>query len=190
MNKYKIAIGGDHIVYSYKKQLIEELQKQGHTVIDVGTYNEIKTHYPIYGYAVSLLVVEKKVDFGIAFCGTGVGISNSANKVKGARCILTSNIYTVKKARSDWDANILSFGGRVIGMGVALEMIDVFLNTKYENKNIEEIERINQQLKNLTVNKKIFHKYIESWEKGEYTQGEKQKSVSLPQIDELSLNNK
>ena len=161
----KIAIGCDHIVTDVKNRLRDDLIEQGHDVIDVGTYDFERTHYPIYGQKVGHLVAKGIVDYGIVLCGTGVGISNSAQKVKGARVALVSDVLTAKIAREQYDANILSFGGRVIGYGSITDIVDTFFNTEYKGNNKELIEKIN----NLGSDEDIsFDPFLEKWNKGCY----------------------
>ena len=176
----RIAIGCDHIVIDMKNELIKYLKSQGHTIIDFGTYDKTRTHYPMYGRAVAINVVSQKVDLGVVLCGTGVGISNSASKVKGSRCLLVTNPILAKKAKEDYNANIISFGGRVIGVGTAIDIIDSFINAKYKGKNTDLIKMIDEKIISFKDSDNLFNEILVKWHNGFYTNGEKQKQVPLP----------
>ena len=130
--KKTIAIGCDHIVTDEKIYLADRLEQAGYKVLDCGTYSHTRTHYPIYGKAVGEAVASGKADFGVALCGTGIGISISANKVKGIRAALCGDCYSAEMTRRHNDANILAMGARVLGPGLALKIVDTFLNTEFE----------------------------------------------------------
>jgi galactose-6-phosphate isomerase len=176
----RIAVGCDHIVTPIKNQIITFIKKLGHEVIDAGTYNDTRTHYDIYGFEVARLVVQGEAQLGVVICGTGVGISNSANKVKGARTVLTREVSIAVAARKYYNANILAMGGRITGLGLIEEIVKAFLNTKYEGLNKKVIESINKAVKNDNYNVHQFDNEIKAWEKGEYTDGEKQDKIPLP----------
>lgn len=129
----KIAIGCDHIVTDVKDKVKKLLEADGHQVIDCGTFDFQRTHYPIYGRKVAMMVAEKQVDFGIGICGTGVGISNSVQKTFGARTVLARDAITAINARQNYDANVVCFGGVVTGSGLIHEIISKFIHTKYES---------------------------------------------------------
>ncbi|QEH61471.1 galactose-6-phosphate isomerase subunit LabB [Spiroplasma chinense] len=164
----KIAIGCDHIVTDIKDKVIEMLKRDGIEVLDCGTYDFERTHYPIYGHKVAVNVVEKNVDFGIVICGTGVGISNGAQKTKGARVLLAKDVLTVEDARKNYDANIIGFGGRIVGLGLMYEMIETFINTKYEGKNDQLINQIDSLIKNKNYSDSIFDEENKKWDSGFY----------------------
>ena len=130
MERKRIAIGCDHIVTPIKNQIKNHLISQGHDVVDCGTYDNERTHYPIFGKRVAEEVVNNNFDFGVVICGTGVGISNSAQKVKGARVALVRDLYTAKKSREQYNANVIAFGGRITGTGIIEEAIDIFGKTE------------------------------------------------------------
>ncbi len=128
----KIAIGCDHAGYQYKEIVKKHLEEKGFEVIDKGTYSEERVDYPVYGEAVANAVASGEADKGIVICGTGIGISISANKVKGIRAALCTNEYMARMARKHNDANILAFGARVLGIDVALGIVDEFFSTDFE----------------------------------------------------------
>lgn len=163
----KIAIGNDHIVTDIKEKLKAYLEKQGHEVIDFGTYDFERTHYPIYGRKVGLAVVSGQCDIGIVMCGTGVGITNAANKVKGVRCVLAGDVETARAARAQLDANVLGMGGRVLGMGAIEDITDTFLTTPYNGENKAVIEQLNNR-SSFDDDEHFFDEFLEKWERGEY----------------------
>lgn len=128
----KIAIGCDHVGFILKDTVINHLKERGITVVDKGTYDESRTNYPIYGRAVAEAVSKGDVDLGIVFCGTGVGISIAANKVKGVRAVVCSEPYSAKLSREHNNTNVLSFGSRVVGSELAKMIIDNWLDAKFE----------------------------------------------------------
>ena len=142
----KIAIGCDHGGFILKEEIMNYLTKNGYEIIDFGTNSNEAVDYSDYGLAVANCVREKKADFGILMCGTGIGISISANKVCGIRCALLSDVFSAKATRLHNNANIAAFGGRVIGAGLALEILDAFLNTPFsgDERHMRRIEKITQ----------------------------------------------
>jgi ribose 5-phosphate isomerase B len=128
----KIALGADHGGYKLKEVIKEHLIRKGYEVEDFGTNSEASVDYPEYGKKVAEYVVEGKAKYGIIICGTGIGISIAANKVRGARAALCHNLWTTRLTREHNDANILAMGARVIGEGLALDMVDTFLTTEFE----------------------------------------------------------
>ena len=124
----KLVIGSDHGGYALKEVVKAYLREQGHEVCDRGTDNgETSVDYPDYGRAVAEDVAAGKYDFGIVICGTGIGISIAANKVPGIRAALCTDPYMARMARMHNDANILALGGRVVGPGLALDIVAAFL---------------------------------------------------------------
>ena len=163
----KIAIGCDHIVTDIKNHVISYLEKKGHEIIDCGTYDVVRTHYPIYGLKVGLAVSKKEVDCGIVLCGTGVGISNAAQKVKGVRCTLVNDVQSARYAKEELNCNVLALGGRVSGIGLIEDIIDTYLECEYQNKNQDLIEKIDDLI-DCEQDESMFDEYLEKWEKGEY----------------------
>eukprot|EP00766_Chilomastix_caulleryi_P000212 gnl/Chilomastix_caulleri/1204.p1 GENE.gnl/Chilomastix_caulleri/1204~~gnl/Chilomastix_caulleri/1204.p1 ORF type:complete len:129 (-),score=36.49 gnl/Chilomastix_caulleri/1204:81-467(-) len=125
----KIFIGCDHGGYNVKEELIPFIKSLGHEVIDLGTHSNESVDYPIYGHLVGHSVVENPNSMGIVICGSGIGISISANKVKGVRCALCHDHYTAELCRKHNDANIIAFGARVTGIEVIKDAIITFLST-------------------------------------------------------------
>jgi galactose-6-phosphate isomerase len=156
----KIAIGCDHIVTHVKNHMVDYLIKKGYKVIDCGTYSNVRTHYPIYGFEVARQVVTKEADFGIVICGTGVGITNAAQKTKGTRVVLTRDVGIAKKARELYNANILGVGGNITGIGLIERIIDVFVNTKYLGINKDNIKIIDNLIKQKNYDIHQFDKEI------------------------------
>lgn len=168
----KIAVGCDHIVTEIKNDVVKYLEKKGIEVIDCGTYDKERTHYPIYGKRVGEKVALKEVDCGIVLCGTGVGITNAANKIKGIRCVLAQDVTAVKYAREVLNANVLGFGGRVSGAGMIEDLIDAFLETDYVSTPERDllIEKINHLIEHDPACGKegYFDDLLEKWDRGEY----------------------
>lgn len=169
----KIAIGCDHIVTPLKNTIRDWLINKGYDVIDCGTYDSVRTHYPIYGKRVADLVSSGFVEKGIVICGTAVGITNAAQKVPGARVALARDVATTKRARELYDANIIGFGGRIVGEGLAQDIVETFLNTDFvdSEKNISNVKYIDNILSKEVYkpNEHNFSKYRKMWEQGKYT---------------------
>ncbi len=148
----KIAIGNDHVAIDMKNEIKEYLVQKGIEVIDVGTNSPERFHYPISGYKVAQKVASGEVDSGILFCGTGVGISLAANKVRGIRACVCSEPYTAKLSKQHNNTNIIAFGARVIGIETAKMIVDEWLSASYEGgrhqtridmiREIEETQRL------------------------------------------------
>ena len=128
----KIAIGNDHAATELKFQIKEYLESQGHEVINFGTDTNDSCNYPEFGEKVANAVVAKEVDLGILICGTGVGISLAANKVKGIRAVVCSEPYSARLSRQHNNTNILAFGARVIGIELAKMIITEWLDAEFE----------------------------------------------------------
>ena len=127
-----IAIGSDHGGYALKQVIISHLADRGIEFRDFGTFSEESCDYPEYGEAVGRAVASGECELGIAVCGTGIGISIAANKVHGVRAAACSDCYTAEMCRRHNDANVLALGGRVIGPGLALKIVDIFLSTGFD----------------------------------------------------------
>ena len=130
--KMKIGIGNDHSALELKAEIIEFLKEKGHEVVDYGTYTTDSCDYPVYGEKVARAVVAGEVEKGILICGTGLGISLAANKVKGIRACVCSEPFTAKMSRAHNDCNILAFGARVVGGELAKMIVDTWINTEFE----------------------------------------------------------
>ena len=128
----KLAIGNDHSAVEMKKEIKKYLEDKGIEVIDVGTNSTESFNYPISGYKVGKMVANGEVDGGVLICGTGVGISMAANKIKGIRACCCSDSFSCEYTRRHNDANALCMGGRVVGAGLACQLVDLFLNTEFE----------------------------------------------------------
>lgn len=128
----KIAIGSDHGGYSLKESIKERLQTQGFEILDCGCFDTNSCDYPDYGIAVAQQVASRSADRGIVICTTGIGISIAANKVKGIRCSLCSDLKSAEMTRRHNDANVLAMGAAIIPLSLALEITEVWLNTPFE----------------------------------------------------------
>lgn len=142
----KIAIGCDHVGIELKQRVMEHLKEKGHECVDFGTCSCERTDYPIYGELAAKSVVSGECDRGIVICGTGIGISISANKVKGIRCVVCSEPYSALLSRQHNDTNMLAFGARVVGSDLALMIVDAWMDGVYEGgrheKRVEMISKI------------------------------------------------
>jgi len=127
-----IAIGSDHGGYALKEQIKKHLDELGLAYRDYGTDSEASCDYPIYGEAVARAVAGGEAERGIVICGTGIGISISANKVRGIRAALCGDCYSAEYTRRHNDANVLALGARVLGEGLAEKIVDTFLSTGFE----------------------------------------------------------
>jgi len=128
----KIAIGNDHGAVELKNHIMDWLEKNGYEVLNVGTDSTESTDYPIYAERVAKAVLSGDCDKGILICGTGIGISISANKIHGVRCALCSEPVSASLARRHNDANIVAMGARTIGPVMAEEIVNTFLTTGFE----------------------------------------------------------
>ena len=141
----KLAIGSDHAGFKLKAEVLAELQKKGHDVVDAGTHTTDSVDYPDFGAKVGRMVAEGEVTRGIAICGTGVGISIAANKIRGVRAVCCSDTFSARMSRAHNDANVLCFGERVVGVGLALDLVSAFLSTEFEGgRHAARVDKIRQ----------------------------------------------
>lgn len=144
----KVVIGADHAGYALKQHLVQFLKGEGHEVDDVGTHSEESTDYPPISAAVGRAVAEGAADRGLMLGGSGQGEQIAANKVRGVRAALCNDLYTARMSRLHNDANVLTIGARVVGVGLAEEIVTLWLETPFEGGRherrvgqISEIER-------------------------------------------------
>jgi len=130
--KMKIVLACDHGGFQLKESIKEHLTSKKYDVTDIGVYNTESVDYPDFGKRAAELVASKEMDKGIIICGTGIGISIAANKVKGIRCALCTNEYMAKMSRLHNNANMLALGERVLGKGIAQDIVDAWLTTDFE----------------------------------------------------------
>ncbi len=141
----KIAAGADHAGYELKDVLVKLLRDQGHEVEDLGTNAAGSVDYPDYGHAVAERVTSGAAERGLLVCGTGVGMAISANRHKGVRAVNPSDVFTAKMSRNHNDANVLALGARVVGVGLASEILNSWLAAPFEGgrhqNRVAKIER-------------------------------------------------
>lgn len=137
-----IAVGSDHGGYELKQEIMEHLKERGVEYKDYGCYDSSSCDYPVYARKVAEAIVSGECDKGILICGTGIGISIAANKVKGIRAALCHDTFSAQATREHNNANILAMGARVVGAGLALKIVDTFLDTEFSNDE-RHIRRIN-----------------------------------------------
>lgn len=127
----KIAIGNDHAAVELKNEIMEYVKEMGHEVINFGTDTKDSCHYPVYGEKVANAVASGEADCGILICGTGVGISIAANKVKGIRAAVCSDVTTAHLVKEHNNANIIAFGARIVGTELAKDIVKAYLNAEF-----------------------------------------------------------
>jgi ribose 5-phosphate isomerase B len=138
----KIAFGCDHAGFLMKDAVIKHIKEKGYEVEDVGTYSADSCHYPIFAHALCEKIQSGECKFGILICGTGVGMSIAANKHQGIRAACCSDVFSARLTREHNDANVLCLGQRVVGVGLATDLIDAFLDAEYANSG-NHIVRLN-----------------------------------------------
>ncbi|MFD3158261.1 ribose 5-phosphate isomerase B [Haloimpatiens sp. FM7330] len=145
----KIAIGSDHGGFNLKQDIMKHLESKKIEVKDFGTYTNESCDYPDFAQKVAEEVAEQNFEFGILICGTGIGISISANKVPGIRAALCCDTFSAHACREHNNANILALGERVVGRGLALDIVDTFLNSEFEGgrhaKRVNKISEIEKK---------------------------------------------
>lgn len=138
-----IAIGCDHAGFELKEHLKGFLERNGHKVEDCGTYDEQSVDYPDFARKVAEAVASGRVEVGLLMCGTGMGMTMVANKVRGIRAALCHDSYTARMAREHNDANVLALGGRLLGKGLAEEIVTIFLSTPFAGgRHARRVEKI------------------------------------------------
>ena len=147
----KIAIASDHGGFDLKENIIAFLLKKGLEIDNLGAHSTDSVDYPDYGIKLAQAIIDKKFVRGILICGTGVGMSIVVNRFPGIRGTLCSDVYTAKMCREHNDSNILIMGGRVIGVNLAMEILDIWLNTEFEGgrhqRRLDKIKNIDARLK-------------------------------------------
>ncbi len=139
----KIAIGADHGGYTLKDEIVKIIKDLGHEVEDFGCHCDDSVDYPDYALPVAEKVAGGEFDRGILICGTGIGMSIAANKVTGVRCALVHDLFSAKATRGHNDTNVLAMGARVIGPGVATEIVKIWLDTEFEGgRHLGRIQKI------------------------------------------------
>ena len=132
MNNKKITVGCDHAGSNLKKIVISHLQERGYEVLDVGTHTPDSCDYPAIAHALCKNIQNGVSELGILVCGTGIGMSMAANKHRGIRAAACSDTFSARLTRVHNDANVLCFGERVVGMGLALDLVDAFIDAEFE----------------------------------------------------------
>lgn len=143
----KIVVGSDHAGYEMKEFVKKYLKDKGYDVLDLGTNSNESVDYPVFGEKVGKEVVKGNYDFGIVMCGTGIGISIAANKVKGVRAALVHDSNTAKLAKEHNNANVIAFGGRNNTFNNAKEMIDAYIDATFEERHQKRINLLNEMEK-------------------------------------------
>ncbi|MBC7087761.1 MAG: ribose 5-phosphate isomerase B [Tissierellales bacterium] len=146
----KIGIGSDHGGYELKEELKKYMIEKGIEVVDFGTNDLSSVDYPDYAKLVAEAVINKEVERGVVICGTGIGISIAANKIKGIRCALCSDTYSARMSMEHNNANMIALGGRVLGVDLAKEILNAYLSANFEGgrhlRRIEKISAIEQSM--------------------------------------------
>lgn len=145
MNNKKITVGCDHAGLNLKKIVIAHLEGRGFEVLDVGTHSTDSCDYPQIAHELCKNIQDGKTELGILVCGTGIGMSMAANKHRGIRAAACSDTFSARLTRVHNDANVLCFGERVVGMGLALDLVDAFVDAEFEGgKHQRRVDMITQ----------------------------------------------
>ncbi|MBU1992895.1 MAG: ribose 5-phosphate isomerase B [Patescibacteria group bacterium] len=145
----RIYLGSDHAGYAFKENLQKHLKGQGHSVVDLGAFNEDDVDYPDIAHEVTDKVVENPGAYGILICGTGIGMSMASNDNKRARAALCTDEHMAEMARKHNNANMLCMGARVIDSGLGIKIADKFLNTEFESHEERHVRRVNKIKRNV-----------------------------------------
>ena len=141
----KLIVGSDHGGFNLKGHVVKELEKLGHQVTDVGVFTADSVDYPDIAKGIATRVAEAEFERGIIVCGTGQGVAMAANKVHGVRAAVVSDTFSAKMARAHNDANVLCLGERVVGSGLAMELVAAFLATNFEGgRHATRVDKIRQ----------------------------------------------
>ena len=141
----KIAMGADHGGYSLKEVVKKHLVEAGHEVLDLGTHDTESCNYPVYAEKVAYAVADKEADLGVLICGTGIGMSIAANKVKGIRAAAVSDCFTAQATREHNDSNIICLGERIVGPGLAMRIVDTWLEASFQGgRHQTRVDMINE----------------------------------------------
>ena len=140
----KIAIGADHGGYDHKEVIFNHLKDRGFDIVDMGTYSSDSVDYNDFAVKVATGVSSKEYERGILICGTGIGMSVMANKVEGIRAALVHDLFTAEATRLHNDSNVLAMGGRIISIELALQIVDIWVDTKFSNeeRHIRRVSKI------------------------------------------------
>jgi len=146
----KVALGADHAGFDLKERIKAHLIKLGHDAVDLGTHSKDPVDYPDFAEAVGLAVRDKKAERGILVCGSGVGASVAANKIRGVRAGICHDHYSAHQGVEHDDVNVLVLGGRIVGEALALELVEAFLQAKFtaeerHRRRLEKVKRIEQR---------------------------------------------
>lgn len=145
MNNKKITVGCDHAGVELKKIVVAHLEERGFEVLDVGTHTTDSCDYPQIAHALCQNIQNGITELGILICGTGIGMSMAANKHRGIRAAACSDTFSARLTRVHNDANVLCFGERVVGMGLALDLVDAFVDAEFEGgKHQRRVDMITQ----------------------------------------------
>lgn len=149
----KLVIGNDHVALEMKNEIMAYLQEKGYEVVNIGTDSPDRFDYPVSGYRAAKMVASGEADGGILICGTGVGISLSANKVRGIRCCVCSEPYSARLSKQHNNTNMIAFGARVVGVELAKMIVDAWLEAEFKGgrhqRRIDMIREI-EETQNLT----------------------------------------